>query len=36
MLTLDRFKLYAHIDHADDDELIEILIRAAEDRKSVV
>ena len=27
MLTLDRFKLYAHIDHADDDELIEILIR---------
>ena len=27
MLTLDRFKLYAHIDHADEDELIESLIR---------
>lgn len=30
MLTLDRFKLYAHIDHADEDELIESLIRAAD------
>lgn len=29
MLTLDRFKLYARIDHADEDELIESLIRAA-------
>lgn len=30
MLTLDRFKLYARIDHADEDELIESLIRAAD------
>lgn len=30
MLTLERFKLYARIDHEDEDALIESLIRAAD------
>ena len=30
MVELERFKLYAHVDHADDDQLIQSLIAAAD------
>ena len=30
MVELERFKLYAHVDHADDDQLIRDLITAAD------
>ena len=30
MVELERFKLYAHVDHADDDQLILTLIAAAD------